>query len=104
MTPLSMRRPEQKTRAEQALLYAQMQQPPRSRELAATAISQLQNDPELSVLLSSEAVRVKKTAQAEEALRQSLLALRSRAVLRNRGRSSPGFRPGWQARRYFHRP
>lgn len=54
----------------------------RSRELAANAISQLPIDPELSVLLAAEATRVRYTAQAEDALRQSLLESRVRAAMR----------------------
>jgi WD40 repeat protein len=44
-----------------------------SRELAASAMSQMKIDPDISLVLATEAVRVKHTAQAEEALRQSLL-------------------------------
>lgn len=44
-----------------------------SRELAATSLSLLGRDPELSVLLAREASRRKPTEQAEEALRRSLL-------------------------------
>ncbi len=53
----------------------------RSRELAAHAISQLRIDPELSLILATEAVRVKQTAQSEEALRQSLLELPTYTVM-----------------------
>jgi len=53
-----------------------------SRELAASAVSQLPVDPELSLLLAMEAVAVSNTAQARAALRQSLLESHLRAVLR----------------------
>src|SRR5262249_20680182 len=43
-----------------------------SRELAASSISQLGIDPELSLLLGLEAFRTSHTAQAEDALRRSL--------------------------------
>jgi hypothetical protein len=54
----------------------------KSRQLAASAISQLMIDPERSVLLAVEAVKISRTVQAEAALRQSLLELRVRAVMR----------------------
>ena len=44
----------------------------RSRELAASAVSQLAADPELSLLLARKAVDVRETPQAENALRRSL--------------------------------
>ncbi len=44
----------------------------RSRELAASAMSQLGSDPELSVLLAREAIDVERTAQATTALRLAL--------------------------------
>ena len=53
-----------------------------SRELAAHAITQLTVDPELSVLLAIEAVQVKPSAQAENALIQSLFESKVRAVMR----------------------
>ena len=53
-----------------------------SRELAAYAIAQLPIDPELSVLLAIEAVQVKPTAQAENALIQSLFESNVRVVMR----------------------
>jgi WD40 repeat protein len=53
-----------------------------SRELAASAIAQLPIDPERSVLLATEAARISRTAQAEDALRQSLVESHVRAVLR----------------------
>lgn len=45
-----------------------------SRELAASSVSQLRVDPELAVLLASAAARVSPTVQAEESLRQALVA------------------------------
>jgi hypothetical protein len=53
----------------------------RSRELAAMAMGQLEVDPELSLLLAVEAVETRYTAQAEDALRQTL-ASPWRATLR----------------------
>jgi WD40 repeat protein len=53
-----------------------------SRELAANAIVQLPQDPELSVLLAIEALRVAPTTQAEDALRQSLPESHVQAVMR----------------------
>jgi WD40 repeat protein len=52
-----------------------------SRELAAVAISQASADPELSILLASEAVRRAPTVEAEDALRHALTASNGRAVL-----------------------
>ena len=46
-----------------------------SRELAANATSQLPIDPELSVFLAREALKVKRTPEAEVILRHSLVAL-----------------------------
>ena len=45
-----------------------------SRELASSSISQLQIDPALSLALADESIQVKYTPQAEDALRQSLVA------------------------------
>jgi WD40 repeat protein len=56
-----------------------------SRALAASALVQVQSDPELAVLLAYRATRTAPTPQAEDALRQSLTASRVRAVLRNGG-------------------
>ncbi|MDH4135181.1 MAG: TIR domain-containing protein [Anaerolineae bacterium] len=54
----------------------------RSRELAVTAISQLEVDPERSILLAMEAVQIAHTFEAEDALRRALLASRIRITLR----------------------
>jgi WD40 repeat protein len=59
----------------------------RSRELAASALSVLPRDPELSVLLAGRAVDDKPTAEAEDALRRSLAA--SHADLTLRGHEGP---------------
>jgi WD40 repeat protein len=56
-----------------------------SRELASSALSQLNVDPELSLLLAQQAMGVAPTAEAESALRQSLLASRVRATIRPPG-------------------
>lgn len=46
----------------------------RSGELAAQAITAIQSDPELGILLALEAISTTQTAPAEDALRRSLLA------------------------------
>ena len=46
----------------------------RSRELAASALSLLERDPEASVLLADRAARLKPTAEAEDVLRRALAA------------------------------
>lgn len=66
----------ERSRAEQQAKLAQ------SRELAANAVSQLADDPELSLVLALDAERVAPTSQAEDALRQALLASRVRRTLR----------------------
>jgi WD40 repeat protein len=43
-----------------------------SRELATHATSELMNDPELSLRLASEAIRIERTQQADDALRRAL--------------------------------
>jgi WD40 repeat protein len=53
----------------------------RSRELAALALSQLQEDPDRSVRLAREAARLSQAAEVEDALRQSLIAPFARTVL-----------------------
>ena len=53
-----------------------------SRELAMGALSQLAIDPELSLILAIEAARKSPTAQAVDALRQSLAESHVRATLR----------------------
>lgn len=52
-----------------------------SRELAASSLTQLPNNPELGVLLAAEAVSVTDTAQAKNSLRQSVIGLRLRAAM-----------------------
>jgi WD40 repeat protein/energy-coupling factor transporter ATP-binding protein EcfA2 len=52
-----------------------------SREVAASATSQLTSDPELSVLLATQAVGIQPTIQADGALRNALLSSQVRAVL-----------------------
>jgi len=61
-------------RAEQQIAF--------SRELAASAITQLPVDPELSVLLATQAVQTSATSQAAGALRQSLAQSALRVTLR----------------------
>ena len=53
----------------------------RSRELAASAVSRLPTDPELSLLLALAAAKERPTPEAENALRQALLASRVDTVL-----------------------
>jgi WD40 repeat protein len=53
-----------------------------SRELAAIAVVRLSQDPELSVLLATEAMRITPTTQSEDALRQSLSESHVQAVMR----------------------
>jgi hypothetical protein len=53
----------------------------RSRELAAVALTQLSVDPERSVLVAAEAMRVTQTVQAEDALRRTLAASHLRMTL-----------------------
>jgi WD40 repeat protein len=53
----------------------------RSRELAALAVSQLSVDPQRSLQLALEALRSGDTAQAEDALRQSLIDSHVRRIL-----------------------
>jgi WD40 repeat protein len=59
----------------------------RSRELAASSLSVLPRDPELSVLLSVQGVHEKRTAEAEDALRRSLAE--SFAAVTMRGHTGP---------------
>jgi WD40 repeat protein len=55
------------------------------RELAATAVSQLQVNPELSLALAIESARLKRTSEAEDVLRQALIAARELAILPSGG-------------------
>ena len=66
----------QKQRAELEALVAQ------SRELAATAKERLAINPELSLLLAAEAAQKAQTKEAEDALKQSLLASPVRRTFR----------------------
>jgi WD40 repeat protein len=59
----------------------------RSRELAASALSVLPRDPELSVLLAAEGVDEKPTSEAEDALRRSLAE--SQIAVTMRGHRGP---------------
>jgi WD40 repeat protein len=54
----------------------------RSRELAAASVSQLEADPELSLLLANEALNSARTPEAIDALRQSLTESSVRMTLR----------------------
>ncbi|MGA7317211.1 MAG: TIR domain-containing protein [Silvibacterium sp.] len=54
----------------------------RSRELAVNSGYVLNDDPELSVLLATEALRVQNTQEAEEALREGLVRFSLRAILK----------------------
>jgi WD40 repeat protein len=61
-----------------------------SRELAASSMAQLTNDPELSLLLAMEAMEITRTKQARDALRQALLSSHVRAVMREHSRPLTG--------------
>lgn len=56
-----------------------------ARELDATALSQIDDDPQSSLSLAVEAAKLQGTAQSEDVLRRALLASRLRALLRARG-------------------
>jgi WD40 repeat protein/energy-coupling factor transporter ATP-binding protein EcfA2 len=56
-----------------AIRWYQEQRIAFSRELAATAKTQMLNDPQLSMLLAIEAIQIAYTDEAEDALRQSLV-------------------------------
>jgi WD40 repeat protein/transcriptional regulator with XRE-family HTH domain len=53
----------------------------RSRELASAAVSNLGDDPELSILLALQAIKTSHTVEAENALHRSILESRIRFVL-----------------------
>jgi WD40 repeat protein len=57
-----------------------------SRELSASSLLTLDDDPELSALLAVEAAHTAPTAQAEDALRSALAQSRARLVLRGHGK------------------
>ena len=57
----------------------------RSQALAASAVSQLDADPELGLLLAVEAAEGEPTREAEDALRRALTSSRLRAVVPTRG-------------------
>jgi WD40 repeat protein len=61
----------------------------RSREVAALAAAELDNDPELSLLLAIEANRIARTIQAESALRNALLNSHLRTAFRRDGSIEP---------------
>ncbi|HEX5736267.1 MAG TPA: AAA family ATPase, partial [Blastocatellia bacterium] len=64
-----------------------------SCELSATATAQSNTDPELAVLLATEASNIARTAQSEQALRQALLRLPVRAVIPVEDVTSAAFSP-----------
>ncbi len=57
----------------------------RARELAAKGVSQLQVDPQSSLALGIESARLKPTNEAEDVLRQALVASRERSILPSGG-------------------
>jgi len=57
----------------------------RARELAATAVSQLQVDPQQSLALGVESARLRRTSEGEDVLRQALIEARERAILVSHG-------------------
>lgn len=73
---------QEQVRAEEERLRAENQaRLSKSRELAAAATENLNEDPELSILLSMEALSTTHTTQAENALHQALGTSRIRQVL-----------------------
>ncbi len=82
-----------------------------SRELASASISNLENDPERSILLANQAISVTYmtdktwTAEAEDALHRALLE--SRVQLTLRGHTDRvlgcGFQPEWRANSHRRR-
>jgi len=79
-----------------AAYFARRQQKiSRSRELASTALSQLNVDPERSILIGLEAEKSWRTFESQDALRQSLLASQVRVTLRghDQGVESAAFSP-----------
>jgi WD40 repeat protein/serine/threonine protein kinase len=62
-----------------------------SRELAASALDNLDEDPELSVLLAMQALSVEETMEAEETLRQAIQASRVRQTMH----APDNILPGW---------
>ncbi len=65
---------------QQQLIAEQQQKLATSRELAANSMSQLQIDPELSLVLASKSAEAARTFEGEDALRRSLLESQVRAV------------------------
>ena len=61
------------------------EQDARARRLDAAAVALLPADPELGLLLASESARLSPGREAEDALRQSLLASHARGIVRTRG-------------------
>jgi WD40 repeat protein len=57
----------------------------RAAQLAALSVSQLQNDPQRSLVLAVEAAERKPTSESEDVLRQALLTARERAILPSGG-------------------
>lgn len=66
---------------QQQLVAEKQQKLASSRELAANSMSQLQIDPELSLVLAAKSAEVGRTFEAEDALRRSLLESHVRAVM-----------------------
>jgi hypothetical protein len=82
-----------------------------SRELAANSISLLPNDPNLSLILATNAARIARTRQAEDALRRCLLEspMRDRAMsmrfdelMESARRLSPRELTSEERERYLH--
>jgi hypothetical protein len=85
----------------------------RSRELATNSISLLPNDPNLSLILATNAARIARTTQAEDALRRCLLKspMRDRAMsmrfdelIESARRLSPRELTPEERERYLHEP
>ncbi len=65
----------------------------RSRELAATSVTQLDSDPELSLLLARQAVDVRATSQAEDALVRALRSSNLRLTMQTAPATNARFSP-----------
>jgi WD40 repeat protein len=65
----------------------------RSRELAATSVTQLDTDPELSLLLARQAVDVRATPQAEDALVRALRSSNLRLTMQTAPATNARFSP-----------
>ncbi len=74
-----------------------------SRELAAASISNLDVDPERSILLALQAVSIEHTLEAEDALHQAVLASRVRLAFKRSYRycNKRCSKSRWRTHRYL---